>query len=133
MPSSHGVHRLGEPSVSVQGRPGLLNPAGQRELRRRHDNVRHVTGGQDALDGGLAREVGHAVSAAVRPRPRRTAPSVLRTQIGLRIKDCRVEELRAGDPDVARSWDDATVRDYASVANAIMTAGASPRWTIPTI
>jgi hypothetical protein len=45
----------------------------------------------------------------------------------------RVEELRAGDPDVARSWDDATVRDYASVANAIMTAGASPRWTIPTI
>jgi hypothetical protein len=58
----HGVHRLGELSVSVQGRPGLLNPAGQRELRRRHDNVRHVTGGQDALDGGLAREVGHAVS-----------------------------------------------------------------------
>ena len=39
----------------------------------------------------------------------------------------------ADDPDVARSWDDATVRDYASVANAIMTAGASPRWTIPTI
>jgi hypothetical protein len=45
----------------------------------------------------------------------------------------RVEELRAGDPDVARSWDDATVRDYASVANAVVTAGASPRWTIPTI
>lgn len=37
-----------------------------------------------------------------------------------------VEELRAADPDVARWWDDHTVRDYASVSKVIAHPTAGP-------
>jgi transcriptional regulator with XRE-family HTH domain len=52
-----------------------------------------------------------------------TAIAAMRREAARRPFDPRmtalVEELRTGDPDVARWWDDHTVRDYASVAKQI--------------
>jgi len=54
----------------------------------------------------------------------------LRRQAGLNPQDRRlgelIDELRAGDPDVARWWDDHTVRDYASVTKRIQHPTAGP-------
>lgn len=49
--------------------------------------------------------------------------AALRREAGRRPHDRQltelIDELRAADPDVARWWDDHTVRDYASVAKRI--------------
>jgi len=51
------------------------------------------------------------------------AVASLRMEVGRRPHDHRltalIDALRAADPDVARWWDDHTVRDYASVAKRI--------------
>ncbi len=59
-----------------------------------------------------------------------TAVAGLRRQSGLHPLDRRltalVDDLRAGDPDVERWWDDHTVRDYAGVAKRISHPTAGP-------
>ena len=53
-----------------------------------------------------------------------TSVAAMRREIAQHPDDRRltelVEQLRAGDPDVARWWDDHRVRDYASVTKRIM-------------
>lgn len=54
----------------------------------------------------------------------------LRRQAGRHPHDRRlselIDDLRAADPDVARWWDDHTVRDYASVTKRILHPTAGP-------
>lgn len=56
--------------------------------------------------------------------------AALRREIGRHPHDRRlaafVDELRAGDPDVARWWDDHAVRDYASMTKRIAHPTAGP-------